>query len=511
MLHQFLLSIGASFWNNERPIASIVCTSTALMFGWGCAKFWAAVLWRKKMSKIFPCPEYGFLTGNLPNMNEYGGFTLAFFKAMHAKYGPVFGFFLPPFDYHISIDKPEALQEVHKKATERPDSTFKVVNYLFKENILFQHGEWQKQMRRSYQEIVNDPEVHNKLSATAWAAIQKEIVGWTQKDVDVYKSFESMIYDIMGTVLFGDTWLSSNVGKRIMKNHTFCAHNVMKWAFLPWTPFWNQDYRDYANAKQGFWDDVDMMLEKRRKELAAGVDTDRKDVYTLLLTAKKADGSLFYDRPTAVSTMLVFLNGSFDTTLNSTVWTLYQLAKHPEVLKKLQAEIDKQVPGLKNGNGKDLPTIDKLRNDLPYLDAVIRESMRYMPAAPINMRVNLDSDYKVEGIGTIPKGVTVILPYECSMQKTDVFGDKCEDFNPERFMGDGEKVKTAKEMWTPFGGHTRMCVGRNFALVEMRLFLVAICSKFDFSLKDPNMEVSALYEAGINVINPKPMFVFKNR
>merc|ERR1719487_853290 len=110
-----------------------------------------------------------------------------------------------------------------------------------------------------------------------------------------------MVYDIMGRVLFGKTWSDSEVGKRIMDNHLFCVHNVMKWAFLPWTPFWNKDYQAYASAKQGFWDDVDRMLDKRRKELAAGakIDENSKDVYSLLLTEKKEDGTLFYDRATA--------------------------------------------------------------------------------------------------------------------------------------------------------------------------------------------------------------------
>merc|ERR1719446_1348547 len=114
----------------------------------------------------------------MPDMDEVGGFGLAFFKKMHEKYGPIFGFFMPFGDYHISIDRPEALQVVHKKATERPDSTYKVVNYLFKENILFQHGEWQKKLRRSYQEIINNTDVHATLHRSAWESLAKESESW---------------------------------------------------------------------------------------------------------------------------------------------------------------------------------------------------------------------------------------------------------------------------------------------------------------------------------------------
>lgn len=508
-------SIKPYLWNPQRPIASICKLGFSLWIAWSSIKFVRFYLWFQKMKDLFPGPTPQLVMGNMPDMDEVGGFGLAFFKKMHEKYGPIFGFFMPFGDYHISIDRPEALQVVHKKATERPDSTFKVVNYLFKENILFQHGEWQKQLRRSYQDIIGDGAVHDKLHTLALEALDKEMSTWTGAEVDVHTRFETMVYDVMGQVLFGQSWTETGVGMRIMKNHLFCAHNVMKWAFLPWSPVWNQDYCDYRDAKQGFWDDIDMMLTKRRKELENGaqIDANNKDVFTLLLTAKKADGTRFYDRNTAVSTMCVFLNGSFDTTLNSTSWTLYWLAKHPEHQKKLQAELDKAFPGLKK-DGK-FPSRDELVK-VDFLDAVIRESMRRMPAAPINMRVNLDSDYTIpnipgKGTVTIPKDITVICPYECSMMKDDVFGADSSTFNPERFVGDDETVRNRRMMWTPFGDHTRMCVGRNFALVEIRLFLARILSKLTVSLKNPDEEIGTLYEAGINVINPKPLFVFKAR
>jgi len=163
--------------------------------------------------------------------------------------------------------------------------------------------------------------------------------------------------------------------------------------------------------------------------------------------------------------------------------------------------------------------------DLPFLDAVIRESMRRLPAAPINMRVNLDADWTLEheclpgGKVTIPKGITVVLPYECAMNKEEVFGKDCpalENFNPDRFVGTSENVRECRRMWTPFGDHTRMCVGRNFALVEIRLFLARIISKFDVELETPDKAVAPIYEAGINVIScpddkTKPRFLFKAR
>jgi len=515
-------AVTAHFWDAERPFASVAYTAAVILISWGMIKFWSAVLWRREMAKKFPCPPYGFLTGNLPQLNELGMFEYKFFREMHKQHGPIFGFFLPPFDFHLSVDRPELMQIVHKKATERPDSTYKVVNYLYKENILFQHGEWQKKLRRSYQEIINNTDVHSTLHRSAWEALEKEIPTWGKEPVDVHTRLEHLIYELMGSVLFGEKWSAHGKGDQIMKNHLYCAQNVMKWAFLPWSPTWDKDYCKYRDSRQGFWDDISEMLNARRDELKKGtakIDPENKDVFTLLLGAKTEDGKPFYDHPTAVSTMMVFLNGSFDTTLNSTSWTLYWLAKHPHIQERLRKEITEHLPDLEKGCIPDRNTL----MDLPFLDAVIRESMRRLPAAPINMRVNLDADWTIEhelvGKITIPKGVTVVLPYECAMNKEEIFGKDCpalNTFNPDRFMGTTDNVRECRRMWTPFGDHTRMCVGRNFALVEIRLFLARIISKFNVELEEPDKKVEPSYEAGINVIScpddkTKPRFIFKPR
>lgn len=461
------------------------------------------------MAKLFPGPKYDPMMGNLKDMEKHGGFTLPFFKAMHEQYGRCVAIWLGPFDLHLSIVHPEDMQVVHKQATERPDGTFKIVNYLGKENILFQHGAWQKSMRRSYQKIVNAPSVHGKLQVEAWNDLQKEMATWAGAagGVNAAARFAPLVYNVMGKVLFGEQW--SRVGAQIMDDHMFCVHNSMKWAFVPWSPVWNQDYRNYEKAKNGFWTGVEKLLVARRKELASmNPDSiDMSNAMNLLLTEKKEDGSLFYDHRTAVSTMLVFMNGAFDTTLNTVVWTLYFLAKNQDVQAKLRAEVESAFPNLKNGEMADMKDLMKLN----YLDAVIRESMRYVAAAPINMRLNMESDYELKGIGTIPKNIPVVLNYELAMHQQDIFGQDADKFDPDRFNGDGDDIQKRKRMWTPFGDHTRMCAGRNFALVELRLFLATIMTRFDFDLVNPNQKVTQKYEAGINVVDPQPLFNFRPR
>lgn len=496
-------------YKKDKPVSSAIKTITLFMVLHNSIKLYRAILWRRRMAKLFPGPKYDPIMGNLKDMEPYGGFTLAFFKAVHEKYGKCVAIWLGPFALHLSIDHPEDIQVVHKLATERPDGTYKIVNYLGKENILFVHGAWQKLMRRSYQRIVNAPEVHSKLQEQAFDDLQKEISTWdgAPGGVNAADRFAPVVYNVMGKVLFGSQW--ARVGQQVMDDHMFCVHNSMKWALLPWSPWWNADYRAYEKAKAGFWSGVERLLDNRRKEIAAGnIDSsDKNNAINLLLTEKKDDGSIFYDKRTAVSTMLVFMNGAFDTTLNTVVWILYFLAQNPEVQKRLRAEVEQNFPELKKGKIADMKELMNLK----YLDSVIREGMRYVAAAPINMRLNMEEDYQLPGIGTIPKDVPVILNYELAMHKKDVFGQDSDKFDPERFEGDSEEIQKRKRMWTPFGDHTRMCAGRNFALVELRLFLSTIITRFDIELVNPGQKVTQKYEAGINVTDPKPMFYFKAR
>merc|ERR1712216_905651 len=203
------------------------------------------------------------------------------------------------------------------------------------------------------------------------------------------------------------------------------------------------DYKLYHKNRDAFWNELSGLIGARREALKNGAVPNKENVVDMMLTAKRKDlqpdfykddkdpDALIYDNATAVATMAVFLNGSFDTTLNSTSWTLYWFSKHPDVQKKFQEELDKCGINLKPGC--ETPKKDELEK-IPYLDAVIREGMRKVPAAPINMRINYDKDYDIDKLDpkiwgkdkvTIPAGTTVICPYHCSMMKEDVFGANC--------------------------------------------------------------------------------------
>ena len=98
----------------------------------------------------------------------------------------------------------------------------------------------------------------------------------------------------------------------------------------------------------------------------------------------------------AISTLIGFLNGAYDTTHATTDWLLFHLAKYPDVQRRVQQEIDSNVKG-------DRVTLEEARS-LTYLRAVISESMRIRTTVPVNQRVNLTDDVTFgDGKYVVPK------------------------------------------------------------------------------------------------------------
>lgn len=159
----------------------------------------------------------------------------------------------------------------------------------------------------------------------------------------------------------------------------------------------------------------------------------------------------------------LFFNGYEDTGVTLT-WALYLLTKNPETMKELCDEINQQI-------GNRLPEVNDLEN-LPYLDGVLHETMRLYPTTWAIMRDAL-SDIEIGGY-TIPQGssvqVTVYL-----LHRHEGYWQEADQFKPERFAGD-----YPQDAYIPFGSGARQCIGRSFAMMQMKLVLITILQQFCF-------------------------------
>jgi cytochrome P450 len=160
-------------------------------------------------------------------------------------------------------------------------------------------------------------------------------------------------------------------------------------------------------------------------------------------------------------------------------WICALLAQDPYRQKKLKTEIEHFFSDRKDKNGITLEQLDQLT----YLTAVIHEGLRLYPPAP----------YIIRTLSARPAAPLIILSI-WSMQRHPALWTQPKAFEPERWLAQGDTTEaspdTARQLRTfaaflPFGTGPRMCIGRGFALIEIKLILIDIMQRFTLRLVDP--------------------------
>ncbi|XP_046575723.1 1,25-dihydroxyvitamin D(3) 24-hydroxylase, mitochondrial-like [Haliotis rubra] len=165
------------------------------------------------------------------------------------------------------------------------------------------------------------------------------------------------------------------------------------------------------------------------------------------------------------------MSAAVDTTSNTVQFMLYEVAKNPDVQKKLREELERSVPP------GEIPTPVHLRN-MPYLKAVIKETLRLYPVGSYVGRIN-QHDIVILGY-QVPKGKNVVVSLHAVGRSPSLY-DEADTFRPERWMREMREAsdKPAAFSHIPFGFGQRMCVGRRVAELEMQLLMAQMLQRFD--------------------------------
>ncbi|XP_056442486.1 cytochrome P450 3A30-like [Gadus chalcogrammus] len=174
-----------------------------------------------------------------------------------------------------------------------------------------------------------------------------------------------------------------------------------------------------------------------------------------------------------LSQAMIFIFAGYETSSSSLVFLAYNLALNPEVMTKLQQEIDSTFP---NKGAVEYQAL----NQMEYLDSVINESLRLYPLALRLERV-AKATVEINGL-VIPKGTVVMVPLWVLHRDPDLWPNP-EEFKPERFSKEN-KDTIDPYTYMPFGAGPRNCIGMRFALVMMKLAMVEILQKFSFAVCD---------------------------
>jgi cytochrome P450 len=186
-------------------------------------------------------------------------------------------------------------------------------------------------------------------------------------------------------------------------------------------------------------------------------DSGRRDILSLLVRARGAGGEEFSDREIRDQVMTLMFAGH-DTSTSTLTFMLHELARHPEVLRRLHEEQDRVLGGAG-------PTPQQLEKEMPYLEMVLDEVLRLYPPAWIGPRRAV-RQYEFGGY-TVPRDAYVNYCSWASHRLPEVFPEP-EAFIPERFARE-RKAALPRGAYVPFGGGSRICIGKRFGQTEVKL------------------------------------------
>jgi cytochrome P450 len=217
----------------------------------------------------------------------------------------------------------------------------------------------------------------------------------------------------------------------------------------------------------GIIDDVIYgIIDQRRTK-----SSQRGDLLDMLLKAGDDNSNeKMTDRQVRDEVITIFSAGH-ETTANLLSWTLYLLARHPDVLAKLHQELDGMLRG-------KIPDAEDFQQ-LAYTRAVLNESMRLRPPAGILLR-KVNKDTEVDGY-FLKAGRPAIFSIFNLHHHPD-FWPQPEQFDPERFL----TPQNRRFSYMPFGTGERVCIGSHFALLESQLLLSMIVQHCDLQLLSPD-------------------------
>ncbi len=398
------------------------------------------------------------------------------------QYGPTYRFHMGLVKEGIVTTNPAFIRHILQKNNRNyPKSDIQKgkLGYFVGQGLLTSDGAYWLQQRRLIQ-----PGFHRE-KLRALTAIMQTVIDEFMEDFDrleakgrnfdMYEKMMQLAFRVVARSLFSTSVTEEELAV-LSKNVTEIQAFLIRWIRQPFLAPWFQLSGQKQKARR-LADESDVLILKfiadRRNN-----DEQYNDLLDMLLAARYEDtGEGMTDKQLLDESLILFVAGH-ETTANALAWTWYLLARHPWATERIRAEL--AALGGKPPDFEDLPR-------LAYMKQVIEESMRLFPPAWITDRIAAEED-AFEGI-SIAKG-TLMVPYIYGVHHQALLWPNPEQFDPERFAP-GCREKLPPFAYMPFGGGPRLCIGNNFAIMEMQLVLATMLRRYDVQLVD-NQEVELL-------------------
>ncbi|OIW16551.1 hypothetical protein TanjilG_08408 [Lupinus angustifolius] len=456
---------------------------------------------RKLIKQGISGPPPCFLRGNLPDMkriqaqvsstinaqsnnnshnllehHDYTATIFPYFEHWRKQYGRVYTYSTGR-RQHLYVIQPELVREINYCTTldlGKPSHKANQLAPLFGNGILSANG-----LSWAHQRKLLAPEFFmNKVKGmvdlmiestqpllTKWEqCIEAEGDGNGIAEIKVDEDLGGYSADVISRVCFGHSY---SKGKEIFSKIRTLKEAINNNGYLfGRTSFGVTKKIVITNLEKEIESLIWELVEERKVS-----NSSKKDLMHLLLEAVKNDenlGEKFCKQFIVDNCKNIYMAGQ-ETTAISASWSLLLLAFYPEWQTRIRAEVAQYCP---NGtvHADSLPL-------LKTVTMVIQEVLRlYSPGVLVTREAFEDIQI---GNLHIPKGVNLWTLIPTMHRDTENWGPDANEFKPERFKDGVSKACKFPQSYAPFGLGARLCVGKNFAMMELKIVLALIISKFN--------------------------------
>ena len=401
-----------------------------------------------------PGPEGLPLVGSIFRINPKRNILFNFID-LWRDFGDLCHVKLGPLHLYLVV-KPE---HVHHVLVRNPDNYIKGNGYngfrlLVGQGLVTSDGDLWRQQRRIMQPSFT-PRATAQFVDVMVNAIDRTVDRWqdvalTGQPLHIDDEMARLTMSVISQTIFGvDLGAESGVvSQAFHEAFAFVTARTMSAFALPLA--WPlPSHRRFRRNRQIIDDFVQSQIAKGRQR-----DAQDNLLAILLQATDEATGQRMSDEQVRDEVVTLFLAG-FETTARSLTWGWYLLDQHPEIVQRLEAEVDGAL-------GKRSPTLADLPA-LPYTRMVVDEILRLYPPAGMLARQVVAEDV-IDGYRIPGNSIVMLIPF--MTHRYPGVWENPEAFIPERFAPEaaGQRPKSA---YIPFSGGARICLGNHFALAEM--------------------------------------------
>jgi cytochrome P450 len=402
---------------------------------------------------------------------------LGFITELHERYGDIVGTAIGPPGIRLNavwVLAPEGAEQMFSASTyanfRKEDGVYAQIRTFFGDGLLTAQDETWTRQKRFVQPLFTAARVNGYVD-TMVAQIERSLadlesagLGRDQAEVDLTEVNTLLTLRVVGKVLFGED--VDLLADAVMEHFPVISEAVIRRGNSPIsTPLsWPLPANRRALTSQAALREVcQTIIDKRRADAATG-----DDLVSRLINARDGVEALTDDE--IRDQVFVFLLAGHETTSTTLTFALDLLGRHPDIQDRVRAEVSEVL-------GDRTPTAEEIHGLLPYTTAVLKETMRLFPSAPLIGRLVMADD--VICGHEVPAGHIVVTSPWVIQRRADLWPDPLR-FDPDRFL-DGHDKGRHRYAWMAFGAGPRACIGQHFAVLESVAALALMVRRFEFT------------------------------